>query len=168
MASFGTGSDNDLLCQHLFITLFAADDNSIAGISFSGKRAPSLEKGDLVFAEKELHSGSHFCDNSLLALLHSGNIINAYACRSDAMIRKVMHRFFEGFRRGNKCFQWNTSGIETGAAKPGFICRIVIGVEFTAGHRKTKLCGTDGGNISAGTCTDNKNVELFVHGRVSF
>ncbi len=133
-----------------FLGARVADDFNRVGID---QLAEALEHLNLVLLHQVLHAAGQLVHDFTLALHHGGEVeldlAGDDAVRGETFLRKV-----EVLAGGKQRLAGNTADIETGAAE-GLVF-------FDDGGLETELGGADGGNVAAGTATNDDELVIKV------
>ena len=146
---FRTGGDDDVLGADNLGAAITLDGDFALG----GDAALALEPVDLVLLEQELDAGGVVFDD-LVLVGHHGRQVQLDRAELDAMTREGVLGFLELLGTGQQRLGRDAADIEAGAAQ-----RLAL---FDAGRLQAKLCGADGGNITAGSTADDDNVVGFL------
>jgi hypothetical protein len=122
----------------------------------------TCQEGDLVLLQQHLDAAGQLIDHAILARLHDRHV-DAGLANLDALGFEAVTSFFEQVRGMQQRLGRNTADVQAGAAKTRLTLRVSIGIGFGTGGRETELRGTNGGNVTARTATDNEHVKLLGH-----
>src|SRR5690606_21677424 len=131
-----------------------------ATIHMGHERARAMEEGDLVLLEKIQDAVVVLLDDGALAS-DQGVQLELDALDLNAVLGEVVVGLFEMLGRLQQSLGRDAAHIGASAARRRF--SVGSGPCVYAGNGHAQLGCADSGNVAAGACTDNDDVELFSH-----
>ena len=119
-----------------------------------------MEKSNFVLFEQIQNAIVVLFDHGIFAVKHFGHI-HLHIFGRNAMFGKVVVGVVKVFARLQQCFRRNAAYIGTGAARRWAAFCVFPLVDTR--HLKTKLRGTNGGDVTTRATTNDYDVELFTH-----
>ncbi|EKE16659.1 MAG: hypothetical protein ACD_10C00868G0001 [uncultured bacterium] len=158
VTGLGTGSDNDLLGEHLFST-----NLDLPELAFlAHKRTVAGQESNLILFQQHFDAGGQLIDHAILARLHDRHVDRRLA-NFDALGFKAVPRLLEQVRGMQQGLRRNTANVQAGATKTRLTFRVSVGIGFGTSSRETELRSANRRNVATGTTTDNEHVKLLRH-----
>ena len=158
-ARIGAGGDDDVLADHGLWLRAGNLDLPAAGIAFH-EAALAVEERDLVFLEQENDAVVILLHDLVLAAQHFAQI-ERQAVYLDAVVGEGMARVIVVFRRLQQRLGRDAADIRTGAPQRWLAIGALPVVD--AGGSEPQLRRADGGDIAAGTATDDYDIKILGH-----